>query len=83
MTNVKWFGKVTEGKDGSMYFGETPARMKAESVGVSSRWRKSARKPSREISRVVGAKREVPLLIVFGELVAELERRVPVALYAP
>lgn len=83
MTSVKWFGKVTEGKDGSMYFGETPARMKAASVGVRSRCRKSARKPSREMSRVVGANREVPLLRVLGGFVAELERRVPVALYAP
>ena len=57
-------GKVTEGNEGNIYFGETPARMNAERVGVRSRWRKSARKPSSEMSRVVGAKREVPLLRV-------------------
>ena len=64
VTRVKWFGNVTEGNDGSIYFGETPARMNAASVGVRSRWRKSARNPSRDMRRVVGAKSEVPLLRV-------------------
>lgn len=45
-----------------MYFGDTPERMKPFKVGVRSRWRKSARKPSRDIRTVVGAKTEVPLL---------------------
>ena len=83
MTRVKWLGNVTEGKEGSMYFGETPERMNAESVGVRSRWRKSARKPSSEMSRVVGAKREVPLLSVWGRYVDAVGRRTAVAWYAP
>jgi hypothetical protein len=44
-----------------MYFGEMPSAMSEFSVGVSPRFRKSARNPSREINMVVGAKRAVPL----------------------
>ena len=58
---VKWFGKVTEGKLGSMYLGEMPSATNLLSVGVRSRYRKSARKPSKDINMVVGAKSEVPL----------------------
>jgi hypothetical protein len=52
---------VTLGKLGSMYLGETPSATNWLSVGVMPRRRKSARKPSREIRMVVGAKVEVPL----------------------
>lgn len=61
MTKVKWFGKVTLGKLGSIYCGETPFATSELSAGVKSRSRKSARNPSREIRMVVGAKRAVPL----------------------
>jgi hypothetical protein len=44
--------------------GEMPSCMNWFSVGVRSRYRKSARKPSREIRIVVGAKSEVPLDIM-------------------
>lgn len=54
--------------------------MKAASVGVRSRWRKSARKPSSDMSRVVGANSEVPLLSVLGVYEVELRRGVDVAL---
>lgn len=43
-----------------MYFGETPSSMKVLRVGVMPRCKKSARKPSREMSIVVGAKVDVP-----------------------
>jgi hypothetical protein len=43
-----------------MYFGEMPSCTNWLSVGVRFRYRKSARKPSSDISIVVGAKREVP-----------------------
>ena len=45
-----------------MYFGETPLLMKESRVGVRPRVRKSARKPSKEIKSVVGAKLDVLLL---------------------
>ena len=51
---------MTLGKLGSMYWGDTPSSMKLLRVGVKPRFRKSARKPSREIRMVVGAKFEVP-----------------------
>ena len=54
MTRVKWLGKVTEGKDGSMYRGDTPEAMNALRAGVRPRLRKSARKPSSETRIVVG-----------------------------
>ena len=57
---LQWLGKVRLGKLGSMYFGETPSRMKAFSVGVKPLFRKSALKPSRDINIVVGAKLDVP-----------------------
>lgn len=57
---MKWFGKVTLGKLGNIYLGETPCSMKVLRVGVRPRCKKSARKPSRDISIVVGAKAEVP-----------------------
>ena len=44
-----------------MYLGETPLAMNSFRVGVMFLVRKSARKPSREMRMVVGAKREVPL----------------------
>lgn len=43
-----------------MYFGETPERMKSDRLGVRLRRKKSARKPSREMRMVVGAKVCVP-----------------------
>lgn len=61
MTRVKWFGKVTVGKLGVMYLGDTPFRMKELSAGVRPRFRKSARNPSSDIRIVVGANRQVPL----------------------
>jgi hypothetical protein len=57
---VKWFGKVTLGKLGSIYCGEMPSATSLLRVGVNPRLRKSARNPSREINIVVGAKRAVP-----------------------
>lgn len=54
MTRVQWFGKVTLGKDGVRKRGDRPEATKAERVGERWRERKSARKPSREIRRVVG-----------------------------
>ncbi len=44
-----------------MYLGETPSAMNVSRVGVEPRLRKSARKPSREIRIVVGAKSDDPL----------------------
>ena len=44
-----------------MYLGETPSEMSLLRVGVRSRLRKSARKPSSEMMMVVGAKSEDPL----------------------
>ena len=44
-----------------MYFGETPLAINLLRVGVRSRLRKSARKPSSEIRTVVGAKSDDPL----------------------
>ena len=38
-----------------MYLGEIPSSMKEFKVGVMFRWRKSARKPSKEMRIVVGA----------------------------
>jgi hypothetical protein len=58
--SVKWFGKVTLGKLGVMYCGETPLAMRELSAGVRPRSRKSARKPSSEITIVVGAKIALP-----------------------
>ena len=69
MTSVKWLGKVRDGKDGSMYLGESPERMKLLSVGVRFRCRKSARKPSSEMRSVVGAKVCVPFESVFAMVV--------------
>jgi hypothetical protein len=58
--SVKWLGKVTLGKLGVMYCGETPLATRELSAGVRPRSRKSARKPSSEITIVVGAKSAVP-----------------------
>jgi hypothetical protein len=44
-----------------MYFGDIPFSMNLFKVGVSPRYKKSARKPSSDISIVVGAKSDVPL----------------------
>ncbi len=57
---MKWFGNVRLGKLGSMYFGEMPSAMNEFRVGVRPRFKKSARKPSRDIKIVVGAKVNVP-----------------------
>lgn len=51
---------MTLGKLGSIYFGDTPSATKELRVGVRPLSRKSARKPSRDIRIVVGAKLEVP-----------------------
>lgn len=67
-----------------MYFGEMPSATNWLSVGVRLRYRKSARKPSSEISIVVGAKREVPFEIAVAVnaatwLLEELESRYIIA----
>ena len=54
---------MTLGKLGNIYFGEIPSCTNWLSVGVSLRYRKSARKPSSDINMVVGAKRDVPFEI--------------------
>ena len=59
MTRVKWFGNVTLGKLGVMYFGDMPLLMNEFRVGVMPRERKSARKPSNDIRIVVGRKANV------------------------
>jgi hypothetical protein len=51
---------VTLGKLGSIYFGDIPVSINLFNVGVSPRYKKSARNPSRDMTIVVGAKREVP-----------------------
>ena len=80
--SVKWFGKVTLGKLGVMYCGETPLATRELSAGVRPRSRKSARKPSSEITIVVGAKRAVPLESRGGRC-ARVVRKPLEALYAP
>lgn len=67
-----------------MYFGEMPSATNWLSVGVRLRYRKSARKPSSDISIVVGAKREVPFEIAVAVnaatwLLEELESRYIIA----
>jgi hypothetical protein len=79
---VKWFGKVTLGKLGVMYCGETPLATKEFNAGVRPRSRKSARKPSSEIKIVVGAKRAVPLESRGGWCAREARKPLE-ALYAP
>lgn len=84
VTSVKWFGKVRLGKEGVMYLGDTPCCMKDFNVGVRPRCRKSARKPSRLIRIVVGAKSCVPLdkvLAAYVDFDLAVVKRV--ALYAP
>ena len=84
MTRVKWFGKVREGNEGVMNLGETPERMKEFSVGARLRARKSERKPSSEMRRVVGAKLCVPFDSVFAIDVLDMPAFVcDEALYAP
>lgn len=63
-----------------MYFGETPSVMNLLRVGVRPRSRKSARKPSKEIKIVVGAKSEDPL---DERATLGLSEGVRDALYAP
>ena len=50
-----------------MYLGDTPSEINEVKIGVRLRSKKSARKPSREIRIVVGAKSEVPFDKNFGE----------------
>lgn len=59
MTRVKWFGNVTLGKLGIIYFGDMPLLMNEFKVGVMPRDRKSARNPSNDIRIVVGRKSDV------------------------
>ncbi|KAI7001247.1 hypothetical protein KC329_g116 [Hortaea werneckii] len=66
VVHIWWFGKVKDGKEGSMYLGDTPDSMKDARVGEMLRWRKSARNPSSEMRMVVGLKVWVPLLRVSG-----------------
>lgn len=62
-----------------MYLGETPSAMNWFKVGVMPRVRKSARKPSREMRIVVGAKVDVP----FERRARCAGRELRVTLYAP
>lgn len=85
VTSVKWFGNVKLGKEGVMYFGDTPCLMNEDNTGVRSRRRKSARNPSKEIRIVVGGKSCVPLESVFA-MAFDLSPAGPLecdALYAP
>lgn len=50
-----------------MYFGDIPFSINLFKVGVRPRYKKSARKPSSDMSIVVGAKSEVPLDFIVAE----------------
>ena len=59
-----------------MYFGDTPSAINEFKVGVKFLFRKSARKPSRDMRIVVGAKAEDPFdKILRGSLLFACEVR--------